>query len=103
NPGVAAVGGPVHVVGVIVRESSASFVHAGDIHVTVGQVDGGLDIADEWTRGSQLSLGPSDTVVTREADLEVPSSSEVVPGNVHIAEEWRGWIIVDRARFSIVT
>ena len=48
GPGVAAVGGPVDVVDIVVREAAAAFVHARDVDGPVArQVAGDLDVADE--------------------------------------------------------
>ncbi|PYJ37282.1 MAG: hypothetical protein DME84_08015 [Verrucomicrobia bacterium] len=103
GPAIAAIGGPIKMVDVVVRKTATSFIHARDVHSAVGKVAGDLDIADERARGSQLSLGPGGTVVSREADLEVPSDGEVVPGNVHVSKEGRRWIVVGPARLAVVT
>ena len=47
SPGVTAVGGLEDVVSVVVREASASFIHAGDVHVACREVAGNLDVADK--------------------------------------------------------
>src|SRR5262249_23096771 len=64
SPGVTAVGGPKDEVDVVVRKTSAAFIHAGDVHVACREVAGNLDISDE--RGGDLALiRPSETVVSR--------------------------------------
>ena len=79
-----------------------SFVHARDVHSACGQVAGDLHIADEWAGRGQLSLGPGATVVSREADSEAPSISEVVPRDVHPPKEWTARVVVGPARLAIV-
>src|SRR5438552_166028 len=62
GPCVAAVGGPVNLVGVVVREASTAFVHRGDVHVTRDLVPGDLDVAEEAS--AELSLvSPGRSVV----------------------------------------
>ena len=61
----------------------ADVVHGGDVNVARDLVAGDLDVAEGAV--GQLSLGPGDTVVSREADEDTKAASEVVPGNVHSA------------------
>src|SRR5438552_10548566 len=104
-PGVAAIGGFVDEVVVVVGEATAAFVHAGDVDVACGQVAGDLDIADEGSSAvGNLSRGrPSRAIVGREAEGEgaVPDSV-VIPGNVHPPIEWATRVVVGPARLTVV-
>src|SRR5439155_21790614 len=101
GPAVATVGGPEEEVRAV-GQASASFVHAGDIHVACGQVAGDLHVADEGIAVGNLSLAPSRSVVGREADEDAGAAIEVIPGNVHPSKEGRGCIVVGPARLSVV-
>src|ERR1700730_6407064 len=101
SPGDTAVGGPENLVGVVVREASTAFVHAGDVHVACHQVTGNLDVADEC--GCDLYRAvPGSPVISGESDVDALAGSEVVPGDVHIPEVGRGWVVVSPTGLAIV-
>src|SRR5439155_21957168 len=103
GPSAAAISGPEHQVGARPGSTPASFVHAGDVHVACNQVAGDLDIADEGAAGGQLVRGPSETVVSGDADEEGPSPNiEVVPRNVHVPKVQRAGVVVGPTRLSVV-
>src|SRR4029077_16304269 len=82
DPGVAAVGGPVNLVGVVVWEAAAAFIHPGDVHVACDLVAGDLDVADE--SGCYLYRAvPAKPVITGVSDVDALAGIEVVPGDVH--------------------
>ena len=98
GPGIAAVSGAVDFVGPVANAPSR-VVHGGDVDVARDLVAGDLDVAEGGV--GQLSLGPGDTVVSREADEDIKAASEVVPGDVHSAVKLRGCVIYV-ARLSVV-
>src|SRR5206468_794552 len=107
GPCVAAIGGAVYLV-VSVGAAAATaaisgvFVHACDVQVAIGIIAGDLDVADK--AGGHLSpVGPSQTVVSSEADEEGASPHrEVVFGHVHSPEKRRGWVVIREAGLSVV-
>ena len=105
-PGGAAVGGLEDQVGVVVRKATTAFVHTGDVHGPAARhVAGDLHVADEGTGvGSPLSRCSKWrryqwSGVTTRAPL---TYVKVVPGNIHVPEEGRGWVVVRPARFAVV-
>src|SRR5438067_2512626 len=103
GPGVAAVGGSVDEVHVGVGETTAAFVHAGEVDVACGLVTGDLHVADEGSASSDLSLvGPGRSVVGGVADEEALASIKVVPGNVHPPKEGAARVVVGPARLAVV-
>ncbi len=99
GPGIAAVSGAVDFVGPVANAPSR-VVHGGGVNVARDLVAGDLDVAEGGV--GQLSLGPGDTVVSREADEDIKAAIEVVPGNVHSAVKLRVWVVLRVARLSIV-
>src|SRR4029077_12192265 len=93
------------VVGVVVGEATAAFVHAGDVDVAVArQVTGDLHVANEGRLGAHHGCAaPSGTVISRAGNEDVRvGKTKVVPGNVHISEERRGRVVVGPSRFAVV-
>src|SRR5213076_737048 len=108
GPGVTPVGGAVDLVVSIGAAAAttavaAVFVHACDVQVPRDLVAGDLDVADK--AGGHLSpVGPSQTVVSSEADEEGASpNGEVVFGHVHPPEERGRWVVIRPAGLSVVT
>src|SRR5262249_23108335 len=97
GPSVAAVGGPVNVVNVVVREAAAAFVHTGDVDRPIARhVTSNLDIANKGSGVAHIYRGvPRSAVITGEGDPErAAANSEVVPGNDHPPEKGRRRIVV---------
>ena len=86
------------------RKATTTFVHAGDVQVPVNIVAGDLHVANEGTGvGHRYLAAPSDAVVSGAAyDQGAFTYVKVVPGNVHVSEKRRGWVIVSPARFPVV-
>ena len=102
GPSIPSVRGPVEEVGVVMGETAAAFVHAGDVHVACGKVAGNLNITDETGEDIYRRL-PRSSVITRVSGKERAADDiVVVPGNIHAAIEWRRWIVVSPARLSVV-
>src|SRR6266496_2380224 len=104
SPGVTAVGGLEDVIGVVVRETSASFVHAGDVHVACRDVPGNLDVTDEGTCvAHQYRAMPRGAVISREGDGECARTyTEIVPRDIHPSVVWRGRIVISPAGLAVV-
>ena len=85
-------------------KATATFVHAGDVQVPVNIVAGDLHVADEDTGvGHRYLAAPSDAVVSGAAyDQGACTYVKVVPGNVHVSEVRRGWVVVSPTRLPVV-
>src|SRR6266550_2792852 len=104
TPRATAIGGFEDEIGVVVRETTAAFVHTGDVcRPAARQVARDLHVADKRTavdhccraapRGA--AIGGKDAHQSALADIKV------VPGNVQSPKERRGGIIVGPARFAV--
>ena len=103
GPSGAAVCGAIDFVGTGAGQASVrSFVHAGNVNIARNLVAGDLDVADEG--GCDLYRAvPGKPVITGVSDVDALAGSEVVPGDVHSPEKWRGWVVIRVARLSVVT
>ena len=102
NPSVAAVRGSVNFVDVVVGETAASFVHAGNVEITCGKVTGNLDIADE-TGDDIYRAMPGSSIITGVGHEEGTAADiVVVPGDVHAAVERRRRVVISPTRLSVV-
>jgi len=100
SPGITAVSGLVDMVGIVVRETTAAFVHTRNVYSPVARhVAGDLHVADEGAGVAHCYRAmPRDAVVTGEGGHERAGSHvKVVPGNVHSPEERRTGIVIGPA------
>ena len=84
---------------------TAVFIHAGDVHVSCNEIASDLNVSNEdGPSGNREVHGPtpSGTVISRADDRDGgPRISEVVIGDVHSPEKWRGWVVVAPARLAV--
>src|SRR5207248_2724913 len=80
GPGIAAVGGPENLIGVVVREAATALIHARDVDGPIARlITGDLDIANEGTGVAHIYRGvPRYTVIRREGDLESTAANTEV-------------------------
>src|SRR4029453_9841512 len=65
GPCVTTVRGSEDEIGIVVRETTASFIHPGDVYVARSQVACDLDVPDKWSTARDLSgICPSDAVIS---------------------------------------
>src|SRR5438105_13015100 len=105
TPRSTSVGGLKDQVRVVVRETTAAFVHARNVECPIARhVTCDLRVADEGTAIDHCYRGaPRSAVVSGEAfNQGAPTHVKVVPGNIHSSEEGRGWIIVGPARLAVI-
>src|SRR5580765_6492275 len=76
-PGGAPIGGAEDFVGVVVREATASFIHARDVDVARDLVSRDLDVANESAaRGCELYRAvPGKSVITGVSDKQAAASA----------------------------
>ena len=104
-PSGAAIGRFVDQIGVVVRETTAAFVHTGDVKRPVSRhVTGNLRVADEGASvGHRYRATPRAAVVSGAAhDKGAGTHVKVVPRNVHVPEEGRTRVIIRPAGLAVV-
>ena len=104
-PGGTAISRFVDQIGVVVGKTTTTFVHAGDVDGPVARhVTGDLRVADEGASvGHCYRAAPRAAVsVERLTTKSALTHVKVVPGNIHVPEEGRGWVVVCPARFAVV-
>src|SRR5882724_3911882 len=87
------------------RETTAAFVHTGDVEGPVARhVTGDLRVADEGASvGHRYRAAPRAAVVSGAAhDQGTRTHGKVVPGNIHVPEEGRTGVVIGPARLAVV-
>ena len=89
------------------RKTTTTFVHAGDVEGPVARhVTGDLRVADEGavlaTVIAPLHVLPLSVERRNEEPEAALTHVKVVPGNIHVPEEGRGWVVVRPARLAVV-
>ena len=87
------------------RETTTAFVHTSDVEGPVARhVTGDLRVADEGASvGHRYRAAPCVAIISGAAhDQGACTHVKVVPGNVHVSEEGRGWVVVCPARLAVV-
>src|SRR4029453_12732094 len=104
GPGSAAVRRLENQVGVIVGKTATAFIHARDVQIAVGHVTRDLHVANEGILSADHDCAaPGVAVVSGAGNENVRiGSTKVVPGNVHIPEVWRTWVVIRPARLAVV-
>ena len=105
-PGTTAIGGFKDQVRVVVRETTAAFVHPRNVYGPAArQVARDLHVADKGSLGAyHRRAAPSRASISRRNDKDVRVGLiKVVPGNVHPPEERRAGIVIHPARLAVVT
>ena len=87
------------------RKATAAFVHPGDVHVpplAMSPVICTLRMKIP-VLATVISESPSDAVVSGAAyDQGACTYVKVVPGNVHVSEVRRGWVVVSPTGLPVV-
>ena len=86
-------------------ETTTAFIHTGDVEGPVARhVTRDLRVADEGTHvGHRYRAAPRAAVVSGATDDQgALTHVKVVPGNIHVPEEGRGWVVVGPARLAVV-
>src|SRR5207249_11105317 len=99
--GVAAVGGPVDVVDVVVWESTTTFVHARDVNIARNLVGSDLLVADEAGRDVDRG-GPSVAAIGGVGGANLLALTKVVPTHVHPPIEGRGCVVIDVGGLPVI-
>src|SRR5438552_391899 len=104
TPRATAIGGFEDEVGVVVRETTAAFVHTGDVcRPAARQVARDLHIADERAAIDHCCrAAPRGAAISgKDAHESALADIKVVPGNVQSPKETQSGIVISPARFAI--
>src|SRR5207249_449062 len=103
-PRAAAIGGLEDEVGIVVRETTAAFVHARNVYGPAArQVARDLHVAHKGSLSAHhMRAAPSGASISRRNDKDVRVGLiKVVPGNVQSPEERRTRIVISPARLAV--
>jgi hypothetical protein len=101
RPSVAAVGGPVEVVGSVAK-AATSFVHRGNVNIAGDDIACNLNVPEKAGVNRYRGV-PGEPVITGVGGEQRASPHiEVVPRNIHSVVERRGWVHVRPAGLTVV-